>query len=932
VTSQQPARRHARRQSEGGKGGREGPLQHGHSSVGTLSAFEGDAASVPGYTMGKQSGAVVDKMQGYTTGKQSGTAVDKVQGYTVDKVQGYTMGKQSGAAVDEVQRYTVGKQSGAAVDKVQGYTMGKQSGAAVAGGGICWRLVRPLQLAASLGDAQCAAALIAGGARRSAPADMPPLVCAAAGGHALVVSTLLRHGVDPLSCDARGATALHFAAARGHLEVCRILVAAVNVIQEDEAAGERAAFQAAACCVLGTPVSMLASMCQFLGGGRRLISSSSSGGGLSLDGDRQLSSTQPISGGGGGLWSRALEPMLIDAPDANGQSALYAACAEGHYQVVEVLLSAGAHAAARFPPDGTTLLHVAAAFDRNRVLALLLELLDGNAAQVGSEPALDGVTVSDQSHVGVDARDTLGRTPLYMAAAAGASGAAELLMAAGADCDAAPGPTSGHGRSDSASGGGGGRRSTGVHYGQTVSGGGSGGGGGNDEASDAHHAPPIVIAARRGDMRMVQDFVLHGADARPVEVLGVPLLPTPTDFHECTTLRGHTAGVTAVAFHPADSAICATVSEDGALRVHHEAPDDGSRRWELGVSFRCHAPAGGGGGGGVHSGQTIRSGGATHLAWSGEGSTIATSGVDGRCCLWTLPKVSRGPTLVMECGGAVTGVCWSPDDRRLLAARGSALLVFDVGTGDQIGQMRRWAPAAAAADVGGYTTSKQSEAAADVLCCSHARHRPTAAATSSAGVVTLWDSQTGQCLKAMWGHGSALQPPGQQQGVGSSSLQAAAPDSARTDDHPPLAPAARRLDRRHGSNGGDGGNIQFAGVRCGQAVRGGGGGGGGGGSGLTAVRGCHFTPDDRYLTTCDGGGGVRVWDVNNQVCVASWQAHGGGGAADSRFSPDGLWVATAGGDGTCRLWDPGTGKELTCLRTAGDVGFSSCAFSSSVRS
>mmetsp|Transcript_9831 Transcript_9831/g.24277 ORF Transcript_9831/g.24277 Transcript_9831/m.24277 type:complete len:175 (-) Transcript_9831:136-660(-) len=131
---------------------------------------------------------------------------------------------------------------------------------------------------------------------------------------------------------------------------------------------------------------------------------------------------------------------------------------------------------------------------------------------------------------------------------------------------------------------------------------------------------------------------------------------------------------------------------------------------------------------------------------------------------------------------------------------------------------------------------------------------------------------------------------------------------------------------QHGDSNRRGGR---AGVHHGQTVRGGGGGGGGGGSGLTAVRGCHFTPDDRYLTTCDGGGGVRVWDVNNQVCVASWQAHGGGGAADSRFSPDGLWVATAGGDGTCRLWDPGTGKELTCLRTAGDAGFSSCAFSSS---
>jgi hypothetical protein len=49
--------------------------------------------------------------------------------------------------------------------------------------------------------------------------------------------------------------------------------------------------------------------------------------------------------------------------------------------------------------------------------------------------------------------------------------------------------------------------------------------------------------------------------------------------------------------------------------------------------------------------------------------------------LRTLPKTGRGPKAVMECGGPVTGVCWTPDDRRVLAAQGNALLVFDAGTG-----------------------------------------------------------------------------------------------------------------------------------------------------------------------------------------------------------------------------------------------------------
>jgi hypothetical protein len=57
----------------------------------------------------------------------------------------------------------------------------KASGGAVTSGKRRRRLIRPLQLAASLGDAQCAAALLGAGAARSAPADMPPLICAAAG-------------------------------------------------------------------------------------------------------------------------------------------------------------------------------------------------------------------------------------------------------------------------------------------------------------------------------------------------------------------------------------------------------------------------------------------------------------------------------------------------------------------------------------------------------------------------------------------------------------------------------------------------------------------------------------------------------------------------------------------------------------------------------
>ena len=225
---------------------------------------------------------------------------------------------------------------------------------------------------------------------------------------------------------------------------------------------------------------------------------------------------------------------------------------------------------------------------------------------------------------------------------------------------------------------------------------------------------------------------------------------------------------------------------------------------------------------------------------------MATVGGDGRCCLWTLPKTSPAPALVMECGAPVVCVCWTPDDRRLLAAADSALLVFDPVTGDQIGAIRRWV------GDGQYTDGAKGE---KVVRCAHGRHRPLAATTSANGAVSLWDSETGRCLTRMFGHG--------EEGA------------------------------------------------------------------TSAPRGCHLTPDDRYLTTCDDGGGVRVWDINNQSCVASWSAHAAGGATHCCFAPDGTWVATSSGDGTCRVWDPRSGRELSRLRNAANAGFSTCAFSPS---
>ena len=62
------------------------------------------------------------------------------------------------------------------------------------------------------------------------PAGRTPLMWAAAYGQAPTVSLLLRHGADVNAHGQEDETALHLAAARGHHDVARILVAAGGVV------------------------------------------------------------------------------------------------------------------------------------------------------------------------------------------------------------------------------------------------------------------------------------------------------------------------------------------------------------------------------------------------------------------------------------------------------------------------------------------------------------------------------------------------------------------------------------------------------------------------------------------------------------------------------------------------------------------------------
>ena len=698
----------------------------------------------------------------------------------------------------------------------------------------------PLQLACSLGELACVSTLLAAGAARGAPAEMPPLVCAAAGGSAEVVALMLEAGaVDPWACDARGATALHYAAARGHAEAVRALAAALAEVEADEDA-ERAARDGSRLKLGGAsgPEETSGnlerrkekhgrdSLESFAESARRSVRSlmeslwvvgeTSRAPRTSFARVKRESDAKKTRAATQTDVAEARPWRLVDAPDADGQTALYAACAEGQVETVAALLDAGASVDKRFDPHEASLLHVAAAFDRPEVVRMLCASM--------RDPDL------------LDAR---GRTPLTVAAAAGAAAAAEALLAAGVDPD-------GIGSSDA-------RFTTPPPGARTT--------------EKSRKESPILAAARNGDFRLVQLLAARGADARDAEALGAPVVPTARAFRAGGALEGHAGPVRAVQFHPSDPAIAATAGADGAARVYRRGgdDDDANEAWTLGVSFRCHDAS---------------SGGATHVAWSGAGDRLLTSGFDGRCCVWSLPKTQKAPSVTVECDAAVTHAAWAPGDAKIVAVTSDALSFCDARSG------KRLATLLTAGDHltrCAFATFKGFVAAAGVV------------SSDGADVVTLWDAATGVRTARVVSERDARD----------SSFVASKKQSETSSKHF----FSRRAPRRVLAGGCHLDSDDSRLVTCGA-------------DGLVRVW-------DTRLVSGSGDGDAEGRELTRaNALVAEWVAHASGGVADAVFSPDGRLVATASADGTCALWDVrgGGGVSVCALRDPSNVGFGCCAF------
>jgi ankyrin repeat protein len=217
----------------------------------------------------------------------------------------------------------------------------------------------------------------------------------------------------------------------------------------------------------------------------------------------------------------AVKQMIAAGADVNaeepakGQTALMWAAAEGHADVVQVLIEHGANVKSASKSGFTPLLFAAVKNDPKSVENLLAAGADVNTALPDGTKALS-VAISNKSSLaagvlvdhGADPNvaDRTGITPLHTAAQQGSLDLVNKLLAKGANPNAKTVKSAAGGRGGPGGGGGGG--------------GGRGGPGGEQT--------PLMMAAKANKEEVMKALIAHGADPKLKAQDGTTLLMSAT--------------------------------------------------------------------------------------------------------------------------------------------------------------------------------------------------------------------------------------------------------------------------------------------------------------------------------------------------------------------------------------------------------------------
>ena len=259
------------------------------------------------------------------------------------------------------------------------------------------------------------------------------------------------------------------------------------------------------------------------------------------------------------------------------------------------------------------------------------------------------------------------------------------------------------------------------------------------------------------------------------------------------------------------------------------------------------------------------------LAYSPDGSRLASSGSDGAVRVWSAESGDLLSTI--EGSGWVLSVAYSPDGNRL-ATGGieGAVTIWDAATGDSLQTL-----------VGHTADTKDFLGFLDAFVVSVA-YNPDGTRLASGGgdgTIVLWDAATGDSLQTLVGHSDVV------------ANVVFSPDGAY------LASASQDE------------TVRVWSVETGEALR-----------TLEGhsnmVFGVAWSPAGTRLVSAGAEGRVRVWSVETGALLAEFEEH-----ADEitsiAFRPDGAYLATTSIDGTVRLWDAETGAALMTLEGGTDV-------------
>lgn len=270
-------------------------------------------------------------------------------------------------------------------------------------------------------------------------------------------------------------------------------------------------------------------------------------------------------------------------------------------------------------------------------------------------------------------------------------------------------------------------------------------------------------------------------------------------------------------------------------------------------------------------------GGYQGLAWSPDGTSLATGSYDG---VTRVLNASTGQLLVGLPGhvSTVTDISFSPDGKSLVSCAADRMIkTWNNGSGREL-----------------LTINAENNNAR----LAYSPDGSQLVTVGGSGIPKIWDPGTGQLLRTL----PATDPPHVLVSVA-------------------FAPNGKLL-----AAGSVDGNVTVWDLERNQIVK----------TWIAhpnTIFGINFSPDGKRLVTTGFDGICIVWDVTSGQAVTKFDGHGRHAGSPQMqmvfsavFNPDGQRVASAGYDGAVRVWDSTTGQEIYSI-SDGQALFTAVAFS-----